>query len=63
MLAPTEPTEGQLLQNLDRGQEVLRLEPSGAAGDLHLLRRPPHQGPVAPGPRRPQEGRKDQGSH
>ena len=61
MPAPTEPAEGQWLQNLDRGQAVLRLERPGAAGDLPLLRRPPHQGPIAPGPRRSQEGPENQG--
>ena len=57
MPAPTEPAEGQWLQKLDRGQAVLRLERPGAAGDLPLLRRPPHQGLIAPGPQCSQEGR------
>ena len=62
MPAPTEPAEGQWLQNLDRGQAVLRLERPGAAGDLPLLRRPPHQGPVAARPRGPQEVSETEGN-
>ena len=58
MLTPTGLTKRQRLQGPDRGQAVLRMERPGAAGNLPLLRRPPHQGPVAARPQGSQEGLK-----